>query len=126
MEYLTYSEYIALGGVCDLTAFKRNLDRACSIIDSYTYGRVSKMAVIPLRVKDLCRDLVEYYVTNSKVNEKPVSSFSESAGDVSESVSYSVLSTEDKEKEIKDLIFDYLWYMTDDFGVPVLYKGANS
>ena len=34
MIYLTYDEYSAMGGICDLTAFNRNIDRACGVIDN--------------------------------------------------------------------------------------------
>ena len=126
MTYLEYQEYLELGGVCDETAFKRNIDRACSVIDGYTYNRIEKMSEIPQRAKVLCRDLVEYFATNVNINEKGVASWSQSAGTVSESVSYDTKATEDIEKDIKGIIFDYLWYVLDDNGTPILYKGANA
>ena len=97
MTYLKYQEYLDLGGVCDETAFKRNIDRACSVIDGYTYNRIEKMSEIPQKAKVLCRDLVEYFATNSNINEKGVASWSQSAGAVSESVSYDTKDTEDIE-----------------------------
>lgn len=125
MTYIEYQEYLKLGGVCDETAFNRNIDRACSVIDAYTFSRIAKMAQTPDSVKPLCRDLVEYYATNSNVNEKDVSSWSQSAGPVSESVSYSEKSSDDIGIDIRNLIFEYLWTVTDDNGTPVLYKGAS-
>ena len=124
--YIEYGEYLSIGGVCDLTAFQRNIDRACSIVDSYTYNRVEKMSSVPLKVKALCRDLIEYFATNSNVNEKEVASWSESAGAVSESMSYVTKSTDDFERDIRNLVFEYLWTVTDDNGTPVLYKGASA
>nr|DAH76844.1 MAG TPA: Head Tail Connector Protein [Bacteriophage sp.] len=126
MTYLEYQEYLDLGGVCDETAFKRNIDRACSVIDGYTYNRIEKMLEIPQKAKVLCRDLVEYFATNANINEKGVASWSQSAGAVSESVSYDTKATEDIEKDIRGIIFDYLWYVLDDNGTPILYKGANA
>lgn len=124
--YIEYGEYLSIGGVCDLTAFQRNIDRACSIVDSYTYDRIKKMSSVPFKVKALCRDLIEYYATNANVNEKEVSSWSESAGAVSESMSYMTKSTDDFERDIRNLVFEYLWTVTDDKGTPVLYKGASA
>ena len=124
--YIEYGEYLSIGGVCDLTAFQRNIDRACSIVDSYTYNRVEKMSSVPLKVKALCRDLIEYYATNANVNEKEVASRSESAGAVSESISYVTKSTDDFERDIRNLVFEYLWTVVDDNGTPVLYKGASA
>ena len=45
MTYLTYEEYSnSLGGALDLTAFSRNIDRACGIIDNATHNRIEGMA----------------------------------------------------------------------------------
>ena len=61
MIYLTYDEYSQkLGGICDVTAFNRYIDRACGIIDNATHIRIECMAEVPQRAKALCRDLVEY------------------------------------------------------------------
>lgn len=71
MNYLTYEEYTSLGGVCDVTAFNRGIDRACSAIDNATFNRIQAMAEVPQRAKVCCRDLVEYYHTrNSKAYRK--------------------------------------------------------
>lgn len=122
--YIEYGEYLSMGGACDLTVFQRNIDRACSVLDAYTYGRLEKMSNIPLKVKAACRDLIEYYATNANVSEKGISSWSENAGAVSESVSYESKNTEDIEKDVRNIVFEYLWTVLDDNGTPILYKGA--
>lgn len=124
MAYLEYGEYLSLGGVCDLTVFNRNIIRASSVIDNNTYGRLKNMSNISINVKACCRDLIEYFATNANINEKPVASWSESAGDVSESVSYGTKDFETFENDVKNIVFDYLFTETDDNGTPVLYKGA--
>ena len=145
MRYLTFEEYSNIGGVLDLTAFSRYIDRACGAIDNATFGRLKSSKIeegftvefdarygkntidIPLedvfanvsiQVKALCRDLVEYF---AKMPSQ-ISSHSQSAGGVSES--YSVLSDADRQKEIDSLIKDYLMNLTDNNGTPLLYKGA--
>lgn len=123
--YIEYGEYLSMGGICDLTVFQRNIDRACAVIDSYTYDRIANMTSIPLKVKALCRDLIEYYATNANVSEKNIASWSESAGAVSESITYTSQGTEDVEKYVRNLVFEYLWNLVDDNGTPVLYKGAQ-
>ena len=125
MIYLTYDEYSNMGGVCDLTAFNRNIDRACGIIDSATHNRIECMADVPKQVKACCRDLVEYLATNGNVNEKDVASWSESAGVVSESVSYVTKSKEEMQTDIDGLVYDYLASVTDDCGTPLLYRGCS-
>lgn len=124
MEYLNYNEYISLGGECDETTFNRFIDRASAVIDMATQNRIWKMAKVPKRAKTLCRDLVEYFATNLDFRKKDVASRSESAGVVSESVSYSQKDNETTRTEIKELIEDHLYMVTDDFGTPLLYKGA--
>lgn len=122
--YIDYSEYMSMGGIADLTVFNRNIDRACSVLDAYTYGRLENMKTIPTKVKAACRDLIEYYATNANVSEKNIASWSESAGEVSEKISYATKNSDDTEKEVRNIIFEYLWSVVDDNCTPVLYKGA--
>ena len=124
MIYLTYEQYKEIGGVLDLTAFNRFESRACGVIDNATHNRVECMANIPKQVKALCRDLVEYLATNGNVNEKDVASWSESAGVVSESVSYVTKTKEEMQTDIDGLVYEYLGSETDDKGRPLLYRGA--
>ena len=124
MIYLTYEEYSNIGGICDLTAFNRNIDRACGIIDNATHNRVDCMADIPQRVKVLCRDLVEYLARYS-TSDMVVSSRSQSAGGVSESESYATKTSDDVYGDIQNMIYDYLLNVTDDNGTPLLYRGCR-
>lgn len=126
MNYLTYEEYTSLGGVLDITAFNRNIDRACSIIDNATFNRVHAMAEVSQKVKACCRDLAEYIATNKTTNEKSVASWSESAGAVSESVSYIAKTDDEMQSEINNILFDYLYMICDDNGTPLMYKGARA
>ena len=123
MTYLTYEEYSNMGGVLDITAFNRNIDRVCGIIDNATHKRIECMSAIPQSVKALCRDLVEHISANS-TNEKLVTSRSQSAGGVSESESYEIKSREEIQADIDNIIADYLAAETDDNGTPLLYRGC--
>ena len=123
MTYLTYEEYTEIGGTLDLTAFNRNIDRACGIIDNATHNRIDCMADVPQRAKALCRDLVEYIAKND-TTETAVTSRSQSAGGVSESESYATKTADDMHGDIQNVIYDYLLNVTDDNGTPLLYKGA--
>ena len=125
MIYLTYDEYSAMGGICDLTAFNRNIDRACGVIDNATHNRIECMANVPRRAKALCRDLVEYLARND-TTETAVTSRSQSAGGVSESESYATKTADDVYGDIQNMIYDYLLSVTDDKGTPLLYRGAVS
>jgi hypothetical protein len=123
MQYLTYEEYQEIGGTLDLTAFNRNIDRACGFIDANTQNRLCGVLEASQRVKACVRDLVEYLASNI-ANGKTVTSKSQSAGNVSESESYATKTTEDIGGEMGDILRDYLASETDDCGTPLLYRGA--
>ena len=123
MIYLTYDEYSAMGGICNLTAFNRNIDRACAMIDNRTQSRLECFEEIPQIVKVVCADLVEYISTNTV--EKTVTSKSQSAGGVSESESYAVKTVEDYSADL-DRIFEPLDVVKTKNGVSILYRGAMS
>ena len=124
MIYLTYDEYTEIGGTLDLTAFNRNIDRACGIIDNATHNRIEFMAEVPQRAKALCRDLVEYLARYS-TSDMIVSSRSQSAGGVSESESYVTKTDVELQADIDNMIADYLMAETDDNGTPLLYRGCS-
>ena len=124
MQYLTYEEYTEIGGTLDLTAFNRNIDRACAMIDIRTQDRLLRFDNIPQIVKIVCADLVGYIATNTV--EKPfVTSKSQSAGGVSESESYAVKTAEDFANDL-DRIFEPLAVVKTKNGISLLYKGAMS
>lgn len=123
MQYLTYEEYEQIGGELDLTAFNRNIGRACGIIDNATQKRIERMKTVPQAAKMLCGELVEYFAANYG-SSKQVSSHSQSAGGVSESESFVICSIEERAGEIDDMIKDYLLYEVDDNGTPLLYRGC--
>lgn len=125
MQYLTYEQYSEIGGdTLDLTAFNRNIDRACTMVDIRTQSRLEAFENIPKIVKIVCADLVDYIATNTV--EKPcVSSRSQSAGGVSESESYSVKTAEDFAADL-DRIFEPLQAVKTKNGISIMYKGARS
>ena len=124
MRYLTYEEYSSIGGTLDNAAFDKNIDRACGVIDNATHNRIESMTDTPSQAKALCRDLIEYFGGNFGSSSQ-ISSRSQSAGNVSESESYVIRSTEERAGEINDMVFDYLGMVTDDNGTPVLYRGCK-
>ena len=124
MTYLTYEEYSdSMGGALDLTAFNRNLYRACAMIDNRTQSRLECFEKIPQIVKVVCADLVDYIATNTV--EKTVTSKSQSAGGVSESESYATKTAEDYSADL-DRIFEPLATVKTANGISILYKGAMS
>ena len=124
MIYLTYAEYKGIGGTLEETAFIRNIDRACGIIDNATHNRIEYMAKVPQKAKALCRDLLEYLVENNST--KIITSKSQSAGGVSESESYATKTADDIYGDIQNMLYDYLGNEKTDNGTPLLYRGALS
>ena len=125
MTYLTYEQYKEIGGtLIDETAFNRNIDRACAMIDNRTQSRLECFVEIPQIVKVVCRDLIDYISANSV--EKPiVTSKSQSAGGVSESESYATKTAEDFANDL-DRIFEPLSVVKTENGVSITYRGAMS
>lgn len=123
MQYLTYEEYKEIGGALDVTAFNRNIDRASAMIDIRTQNRLEDFEEIPSLVKAVCADLVDY-VSTTTVN-KGIASVSQSAGGVSESISYVVKSSEDFATDL-DNIFEPLKAIVTKNGFSLLYEGARN
>jgi hypothetical protein len=123
MQYLTYEEYEQIGGELDLTAFNRNIDRACGFIDLHTQSRLHSVLEVSQKVKACVRDLVEY-LANNVSSGKAVASKSQSAGGVSESESYATKTLEEASGDMLNIAYDYLAAETDDCGTPLLYRGA--
>ena len=123
MQYLTYEEYTEIGGTLDLTAFKRNIDRACAFIDASTQNRLQSVLEPSTKVKACVRDLVEY-LANNVSSGKSVTSKSQSAGGVSESESYETKTADEINAEMLNIVYDYLASEADDRGTPLMYRGA--
>ena len=123
MTYLTYEEYQKIGGILDLTAFNRNIDRACAIIDIRTHSRLEEFEEIPQIVKTVCADFLDYISTNTV--EKVVTSKSQSARGVSEIESYAVKTADDFANDL-DRIFEPLAVVKTKNGISITYRGAMS
>lgn len=124
MEYLSYSEYLDMGGVLDSAAFVRYSTRVFARIRQETSGRVDKMSSVPKEVKCLARDMTEYLFYNVKP-EKSVTSASQTQGGASESESYHTKTQEEVDNDIRGMIFDYLLGVVDDGGTSLLYRGCR-
>ena len=123
MQYLTYEEYTEIGGALNLTAFNRNIGRACNVIDGATFHRMERMNKAPSQAKECCRDILEYISTHSVISNA-VSSRSQSAGGVSESENYVTKTADDMYGDIQNILYDYFGGLCDDKGTPLLYRGA--
>ena len=123
MQYLTYSEYLNMGGELNETAFLRHIDRACGFVDLHTQSRLRSALEVSQKAKACVRDLVEY-LANNLSNGKAVTSKSQSAGGVSESESYATKTLDEINAEMLNIVYDYLAIEKDDCGTPLMYRGA--
>ena len=123
MQYLTYEEYISMGGELNETAFLRHIERACGFVDLHTQSRLQSVLEVSQRAKACVRDLVEYLASNVS-SGKTVTSKSQSAGGVSESESYATKNTDEANCEMLNIVYDYLSTEKDDCGTPLMYRGA--
>ena len=123
MQYLTYDEYLSVGGELNETVFLRHIDRACGFVDLHTQSRLQSVSEVSQRVKACVRDLVEY-LANNVSSGKAVTSKSQSAGGVSESESYANKTTDELNAEMLCVVYDYLISEKDDYGTPLMYRGA--
>ena len=124
MEYITFDEYVEIGGILERTAFDRYSARTFSRIAEETQRRIDAMSIVPKEVKHLCRDLIEY-MHNNLNQEKALSSTSQSQGGTSEGEVYVYIKPSEHENNISDIIYDYLGSVEDDNGVPLLYRGCG-
>nr|DAT78173.1 MAG TPA: Head Tail Connector Protein [Caudoviricetes sp.] len=72
MPYITYSEYVELGGSADQTTFSSLIYTVEAKLNYYTNNRLNRLDEIPRNVKMLCTKLVDT-CNNAQVGQKDVS-----------------------------------------------------
>lgn len=103
MKYLTFDDYISMGGTLTDIEFNRFEFRAERLIDNLTQGRLKNADTISETVKRCMFELVTYLSkTAQNGNSSAVSGFSNDG--------YSVTYAEQKTatQQIHDIIYDYL------------------
>lgn len=119
MKYLTYDEYINMGGELEPPVFERYEFAAEKAIDKETFNRVQSMLIIPNAVKMLVYELI---AVNAKADISQEQVKSESVG--SWSKTYADTNSEDIQRIKVDMIMDYLAGEVDDNGTPLIYRGC--
>ena len=124
-QYLTYQEYLALGGTLDEMPFNLLEFDARKRIDKRTFGRLvdkgQEYKEVKLCVYNMITTLNSYssYDTQNKaISSESTDGYSISYGTPQKSV------TEAKNSELEDIIDTYLSNLIVD-DVPVLYRGAD-
>lgn len=124
MRYLTYEDYLNIGGTLEKTAFERVIDRVCGVVDYYTQNRLQANFKALEKMQYCVRDLCECLDASKTVKGK-LASKSQSAGGVSETESYVARTANEINAEMRDIVFDYLAMETDVNGTPLLYRGCK-
>lgn len=124
-QYLTYQEYLALGGTLEEMPFNLLEYNARKKIDERTFGRLvdkgQEYQEVKLCVYNMITTLNSYssYDTQNKaISSESTDGYSISYGTPQKST------TEAKNSELEDVINSYLANIVID-NVPVLYRGAD-
>ena len=125
-QYLTYQEYVALGGTLSATDFVLAEFKARSRIDRMTLARVQAMATVPEEVKLAMMCIIKVdgkYAADAQVDSAIVSSFNTDG--YSESYGGADQQTQAVESQLNNQVMTMLFGVLDDFGVPLIYKGVE-
>lgn len=119
-QYLTYTEYKALGGTLDEMPFKILELEARKQVDKYTFGRLIELSTQITEVKVCIFKLIEEL--NGYVSEINNNIASESIDGYS--ISYTQNKTQVIQETSKNLIRTYLAECKLEDGTPYLYRGV--
>lgn len=125
-QYLTYQEYVALGGELSATDFVLAEFKARSRIDRMTLARVQAMQTVPEEVKLAMMCIIKVdgkYAADAQVDSAIVSSFNTDG--YSESYGGADQQTQAVESQLNNQVITMLFGVLDDFGVPLIYKGVG-
>lgn len=125
-QYLTYNEYIELGGTLEEMPFKILELEARQSVDKYTFGRLKNREEQNQEVKLLVYRLMTLIESYKSLEQQNKAIASENTDGYS--ISYSTPSTsttEAQESEKKALVKEYLIDCKLEDGTPYLYCGAD-
>lgn len=125
MQYLNYDEYKGFGGTAAEAGFILLEFKARKRIDYLTDSRVEAMKEVPEAVKLCMTSLINVESKaglDAQLNNPVVTSFSTDG--YSESYG-KALSVEDAAKAQDALIFEMLYGVLNDEGIPLLYRGLR-
>lgn len=125
-QYLTYIDYKTLGGTLEEMPFNLLEFEARQNVDKYTFGRlkdleeqIQETQLCIYKLINVINGYNEYETQNKGVASENIDGYS---------ISYSTPGTnfvEAKEKEIKDIVKEYLVDCKLEDGTPYMYCGAD-
>ena len=131
--YLTYEEYLNMGGTLDEAAFDNYLLDAEMLIDWYTFNRLEHETVIPEKVKKCVYKLISLedmkskaFVLGREVNGEGNASVASQSND-GVSISYNTISASQAldliKSDAENIIKQYLNGVVNSLGRKLLYRG---
>lgn len=124
-RYLSYDEYVDLGGTLGAVEFGALEADAEGYIDRYTHGRLKAEEHIPASVKPCAKKII--CLLESQKGKEGQSIISTESND-GVSVSYNTLDPERAEtllqNKIKSAVYLYLAYERDSTGTPLIFGGV--
>ena len=131
--YLTYEEYLNMGGTLDEAAFDNYLLDAEMLIDWYTFNRLEHETVIPEKVKKCVYKLISLedmkskaFVLGREVNGEGNASVASQSND-GVSISYNTISASQAldliKSDAENIIKQYLNGVVKSLGRKLLYRG---
>ena len=124
-QYMTFEQYIALGGTLPLMEFTLAEVKARARIDAMTQGRVANMAEVPLQVQVAMMEImtVDGAFSAAAQAAAPVAASFTTDG-YSETYGSAESRTAAIERQLTTSIETLLNGITDDDGVPLLFAGV--
>lgn len=124
-QYLTFAQYIALGGTLSEVAFTIAEVKARARIDAMTQGRVAYMAEVPIQVQVAMMEImtVDGAFSAAAQAAAPVAASFTTDG-YSETYGSAESRTAAIERQLTTSIETLLNGITDDDGVPLLFAGV--
>ena len=122
--YLSYAEYVTMGGTLNDTAFNPLERKARYLINSQASGRcgdrIAELSELPECIKECVFELVSFLAVNNST-DKQVASESQSQGGASEGLTYVTRTDAEIGQQEESIIHDFFY--GGGYG-HLLYKGA--
>lgn len=116
--YITYDEYVELGGKASLDAFSIYERKSQRLLDYITFNRIPKLTKIPDEVKEVLVEFIDKYADfDAKITSNDADTLTQYSNGV-ETFTYKQRTEEDLKKELYKFACDWLpTYLT--------FRGVN-
>ena len=131
MAYITYEEYVELGGMLDAASFTLVEVKAEGVVNWYTFNRLANDETFKPEVKKCMAQLIDLLDVKIKAFSLGQASGSVVASQSNDgvSISYNTLGASDAigfcDNETKQIIESWLYNSRNEAGVPIMYRGVS-